>query len=232
MPGIFSAGMQSAIYLLLIRLIVALIALPIHECAHGYAALRMGDYTAKRQGRLTLNPLAHFDFIGTTAIILFGFGWAKPVPINPLNFENPKKGMMISAMAGPLSNIALAFVSMVLYKLTFIPVFMMSSGTLGAFIHTVQTFLLYMISINITLGVFNLIPIPPLDGSRIATYFLPQRIYFKIMQYENFIFIGLILLLWFGVLDGPISFVSNGVTALLDYLTRPLDWLTALVFKI
>ncbi len=225
MPSIFSSGLQSTLYLLIIRLIVALIALPIHECAHGYAALRMGDYTAKRQGRLTLNPLAHFDLIGTTAIILFGFGWAKPVPINPLNFENPKKGMMISSLAGPLSNIGLAFVSMVLYKLSYIPA---TLGISGAFLSTVQTFLVYMISINITLGVFNLIPIPPLDGSRIATYFLPQRIYFKIMQYENYIFIGLMFALWFGLLDAPISFVSSTVTSLLDFITRPLDWFTVL----
>jgi len=226
MPAILSGGIQSAVYLLVIRLIVALIALPIHECAHGYAAYRMGDYTAERQGRLTLNPLAHFDPIGTIAIILFGFGWARPVPINPLNFENPKKGMMISSLAGPMSNIGLAFISMVLYEISYIPVYL---GVTGAFIATVQTFLLYMISINITLGVFNLIPIPPLDGSRISTYFLPQRIYFKIMQYENIIFIVLLVALWFGVLDGPISFVSGAVTSLLDYITRPIDWITAFI---
>ncbi len=226
MPAFFSGGIQSTVYLLVIRLIVALIALPIHECAHGYAAYRMGDHTAYRQGRLTLNPLAHFDPIGTLAIILFGFGWARPVPINPLNFENPKKGMMLSSLAGPLSNIGLAFLSMVLYKLSYIPSYM---GISGAFISTVQMFLLYMITINITLGVFNLIPIPPLDGSRIATYFLPQHVYFKIMQYENIIFIGLMIALWFGVLDGPINFVSTAVTGLLDFVTRPIDWLTAVL---
>lgn len=227
MQSIFSGGIQSAVYLLVIRLIVALIALPIHECAHGYAAYRMGDNTAQRQGRLTLNPLAHLDPIGTFAIILFGFGWAKPVQINPLNFENPKKGMMLSSLAGPMSNIGLAFLAMVLYKLSYIPAIL---GYSGAFLSTVETFLLYMISINITLGVFNLIPIPPLDGSRIATYFLPQRIYFKIMQYENFIFIGLLIALWFGILDGPIAFVSSTVTGILDYITRPIDWFTTLLF--
>ena len=226
MLSVFSGGLQSAVYLLIIRLIVALIALPIHECAHGYAALRMGDHTAENQGRLTLNPLAHFDPLGTTAIILFGFGWAKPVPINPLNFENPKKGMMLSSLAGPLSNIGLAFIAMVFYKITYIPLYM---GVSNAFLYTVQTFLLYMMSINITLGVFNLIPIPPLDGSRIATYFLPQRIYFKIMQYENIIFIVLLVALWFGVLDGPINFVSDLVISALDFITRPIDWLTAFI---
>ena len=220
--------MNFDIYTFLLRFIVALIALPIHECAHGYAAYRMGDYTAKREGRLTLNPLAHFDIFGTIAMILFGFGWAKPVPINPLNFENPKKGMMISSLAGPMSNIGLAFISMVLYKLSYIPEYM---GISGAFLSTVQMFLLYMITINITLGVFNLIPIPPLDGSRIATYFLPQRIYFKIMQYENLIFLGLIIALWFGVLDGPINFVSGTVTGVLDFITRPIDWLASFAIR-
>ena len=214
------------LYTLVLRLIIALIALPIHECAHGYAAYRMGDNTAVRQGRLTLNPLAHFDPIGTLAIILFGFGWAKPVPINPLNFENPKKGMMLSSLAGPLSNIGLALVAMVLYKISYIPAVM---GVSGAFFETIQTFLLLMISINITLGVFNLIPIPPLDGSRIATYFLPQRIYFKIMQYENIIFIVFLVALWFGIFDWPISFISSSVTGILDYITRPIDWFTAFV---
>lgn len=220
--------MNFDIYTFLLRFIVALIALPIHECAHGYAAYRMGDYTAKREGRLTLNPLAHFDIFGTIAMILFGFGWAKPVPINPLNFENPKKGMMISSLAGPMSNIGLAFISMVLYKLSYIPEYM---GISGAFLSTVQMFLLYMITINITLGVFNLIPIPPLDGSRIATYFLPQRIYFKIMQYENLIFLGLIIALWFGVLDGPINFVSGTLTGVFDFITRPIDWLASFAIR-
>lgn len=220
--------MNFDIYTFLLRFIVAIISLPIHECAHGYAAYRMGDYTAKREGRLTLNPLAHFDIFGTIAMILFGFGWAKPVPINPLNFENPKKGMMISSFAGPMSNIGLAFISMVLYKLSYIPEYM---GISGAFLSTVQMFLLYMITINITLGVFNLIPIPPLDGSRIATYFLPQRIYFKIMQYENLIFLGLIIALWFGVLDGPINFVSGAVTGILDFITRPIDWLASFMIR-
>ena len=226
MPSFFSSDIQDVVYKLLISLIISLVALPIHEYAHGYAAYRMGDNTAYRQGRLTLNPLVHIDPLGTLALVLFGFGWAKPVQINPLNFENPKKGMMLSALAGPLSNIGLAFLSMVLYKFSYIPAYM---GISGAFLSTVQTFLLYMISINITLAVFNFIPIPPFDGSRIATYFLPQRIYFKIMQYENIIFIGLLVILWLGFLDGPISFVSTSVTGILDFITRPIDWLTAVL---
>lgn len=222
MTSLFSGGIQSAIFIILIRLIIAFTALPIHECAHGYAARSMGDYTAENQGRLTLNPFAHFDPIGTTCIILFGFGWAKPVPINPMNFTNPKKGMMLSALAGPASNIAMAFLSMVGYKI--VGIFMYMTDASG-FLSTLYLFLYYSMTINITLGVFNLIPIPPLDGSRIATYFLPSRLYFKIMQYERYIFIALLALLWLGALDGAITAVSSGVTAALDFLTRPIDWI-------
>ena len=228
MPSIFHTSFQSLLYILIIRLIVALTALPVHECAHAYAAMRMGDHTAERQGRLTLNPFAHFDPIGTTAISLFGFGWAKPVPINPLNFNNPKKGMMLSALAGPLSNIGLAFLSMVFYKL--VPL-LSYIGVGASFVSTLSTFFYYAMTINISLGVFNLIPIPPLDGSRIATYFLPQRTYFKIMQYERYILIAFFLILWLGVLDMPIAFVDGLVTKGLDFITLPVDWLVRAIIR-
>ncbi len=228
MPSFFNADFQQMLYTFLIRLIIALTALPVHECAHAYAAMRMGDRTAERQGRLTLNPLAHFDPIGTTAIILFGFGWAKPVPINPLNFENPKKGMMLSALAGPLSNIGMAFLAVACYKLTPLLAYI---GVGAAFVSTLTMFFFYAASINISLGVFNLIPIPPLDGSRIATYFLPQRTYFKIMQYERYIFIAFFMILWLGILDTPITFVDNLVIQGLNFITLPIDWLVNAIIR-
>ena len=228
MPSIFHTSFQSLLYILIIRLIVALTALPVHKCAHAHAAMRMRNHTAERHGRLTLNPFAHFDPIGTTAIILFGFGWAKPVPINPLNFNNPKKGMMLSALAGPLSNIGLAFLSMVFYKL--VPL-LSYIGVGASFVSTLSTFFYYAMTINISLGVFNLIPIPPLDGSRIATYFLPQRTYFKIMQYERYILIAFFLILWLGVLDMPIAFVDGLVTKGLDFITLPVDWLVRAIIR-
>ena len=133
--------MNFDIYTLVLRLIIALIALPIHECAPGYAAYRMGDHTAYRQGRLTLNPLAHLDPMGTFAIILFGFGWAKPVPVNPYYYKNRKLGMAVTAAAGPLSNFLLAYFFLVAYKVC---AWTSLAGQGGAFLENV-CIVLYMV---------------------------------------------------------------------------------------
>ena len=220
MPSIFHTSFQSLLYILIIRLIVALTALPVHECAHAYAAMRMGDHTAERQGRLTLNPFAHFDPIGTTAIILFGFGWAKPVPINPLNFNNPKKGMMLSALAGPLSNIGLAFLSMVFYKL--VPL-LSYIGVGASFVSTLSTFFYYAMTINISLGVFNLIPIPPLDGSRIVSAFLPSGARMRYNMIERY---GTLIMLLLCVV--PIG----GTTVISRILNTPVSFLTDLIYSL
>ena len=209
-----------------VRLIVAFTALPIHEFAHGFVADKLGDHTARYQGRLNINPFTHMDIIGTVCLVLTGFGWGKPVQINPRNFKNPKTGMAISAAAGPLSNIVMAFITLVLYKVVaYLP---FTNDVLSA----VSFMLSIMTTVNISLAIFNLIPIPPLDGSRILNLFLPERIYFAMMRYEMFIFIGLFVILWTGILDGPLYFLNNLVLRGLDFLTGFVDLISQLVMHI
>lgn len=195
-------------------LTVIFITMPIHEFAHGFVATRLGDPTPRWQGRLTLNPFAHIDYMGAAGILLFGIGWARPVGVNPRYFKNPKRGMALTAIAGPIANILLAFVFMLLYGASG-TVMKLISGTvimgegLSAFITYVMFFFTYVAQMSIYLAVFNLIPVPPFDGSRILFSFLPERYYFKIMQYERYIVIGLFVLLYVGVFDKPLSAATN-----------------------
>ena len=218
--SLFSGSWQDAVVSILVRALVVFTVLPLHECAHGLVALKLGDRTAKDQGRLTLNPLKHFDPIGTTALLLTGIGWARAVPINPMNFKNPKRGMAVTALAGPLSNLLIALAAMILYKLLTVAGVFFSLN--AAAIDVAQTILLLFLQINVSLAVFNLLPIPPLDGSRIATCFLSEQTYFKVMQYERYIFLALMLLLFTGVLDTPLYYIRRWVMTGLDYLTYPI----------
>lgn len=188
---------------------VVFCTLPIHEFAHAFTADKLGDGTPKLNGRLTINPLAHLDLLGCLMIILVGFGYAKPVPVNMRNFKNPKAGMAITALAGPLSNIVMAFFFLVLRAVAV--VFGRSD-----FSQICEWFFFYAAYINITLAVFNLLPIPPLDGSRIATAVIPNKYYYKIMQYERYIMIGLFVLLFTGILSTPLSWLSNKLLNLLN----------------
>lgn len=208
------ANISNSLFTYVVRLIVACTALPVHEAAHAYVASKFGDNTAKYQGRLTLNPVVHLDPIGTLMLVFFGVGWARPVPINPRNFSNPKAGMAISSLAGPVSNVLLALVLMVVYK-AMILFGLITNGFTYAFI----SILGLMISVNVYLSVFNLLPIPPLDGSRLLTYFLPPKYYFGIMQYERYILIGLLVLLYTGILRLPLNIISGAIINLLDLLT-------------
>lgn len=185
------------------RLICILFLLPIHECAHAFASSLLGDKTAQYQGRLSLNPLRHLDIMGALCLLVGGFGWAKPVGINPYNFKNRKVGMALSALAGPLSNFIVAFLMLLIVRiLLFFPI-------TNNFVPAILQVLALIAQISIGLGVFNMIPVPPLDGSRIFLVFLPEKYYFKIMQYEQYISIALMVLIISGALDAPLGIVGG-----------------------
>ena len=211
---------------ILLAIPAALIALCVHEYAHGYVAYRLGDPTARSLGRLSLNPLRHLDPIGTLFMVIFHFGWAKPVPINPRYFKDPRKGMALTAAAGPISNLILAFLAALFAKLTSL----LSGVVLAALpIDFLYFFFLYLINffvlfhfMNLTLCVFNLIPLPPLDGSRIFYVFLPPKWYCTVMKYERIIQIILLVALWLGAFSGILSkvteFLSNAIFYLLSFI--------------
>lgn len=199
--------------LLLSRAFVIFCCLPIHELAHGYTAYMLGDNTAKNHGRLTFNPFAQLSPIGTIMMFLFGIGYANPVPINPANFKNPKKGMALTALAGPVSNLLMGFVSVFL-------AYMLRAVAGTAVIEILSLFFYYAAMVNVSLAVFNLIPVPPLDGSRVFSIFLSDEQYFKIMRYERYIMIGLMVLLFAGFLDGIISGLSTAMMRLISIIPR------------
>ena len=186
---------------LLLTAIAVLISLTVHEYCHGYAAHLMGDDTAKNFGRLTLNPIKHIDPIGALCMLFFHIGWAKPVPINARNFRDPKKGFALTALAGPLSNLILGFFSAFLYLLSIVLLWetvYSSNGFLSNLASNTILFAGIFFSVNVGLGLFNLIPIPPFDGSRLLNVVLPPKYYFGIMKYERYIYYGMLAWLLLG----------------------------------
>ncbi len=205
-----ASGIEIAI-LFLARLFVVFCTLPVHEYAHALVADKLGDKTARLSGRLTLNPMAHIDILGAIMILFVGFGYAKPVPVNPRNFKNPKNGMALTALAGPFSNILMAVVFMFLSNV-------LSLFGNSLFVQAFYVFFSFAASINIGLAVFNLIPIPPLDGSRVLELLIPDKYYYKFAQYERYIVIVIFGLIIFGVLDAPLAFLQNHLYSALNYV--------------
>lgn len=211
-------SIQEYIVQLLLSLPVVLLALSVHETAHGYVAYKLGDPTAHSLGRLTLNPAKHFDFFGFLCMLLFGFGWAKPVPINTRYFKKPKRDMVLTGVAGPISNFLLAVIFAALLKgtlLVFSHVYF-TNQTASLMAEYFASFLYYGIYLNVALAIFNLIPVPPFDGSRIVLAFLPTHLYFKIMRYERYIYIAVLVALLFGVLSPALNFLTRSVMDLLS----------------
>lgn len=201
---------------LIISLFIVLISITVHEYCHGYAALKMGDHTAESMGRLSMNPFSHIDPIGALCMIFFHFGWAKPVPINPNNFRNPKKGSVIVSIAGPLSNICLSLIGVLLYGILFRFKFGLSNMTFYSIFY--NGFLSQFVVLNLYFAIFNLIPIPPLDGAKILFALLPPRIYFKLINYERYSFIILIVLLYTGVIGFVLGYITMPILKSYDVI--------------
>jgi len=195
-------------------LFIIVFILPLHECAHGWMAVKLGDMTPKYDKRITLNPLVSIDPMGALCLLLFGYGWAKPVMVNPRNFKNPKVGMALVALAGPVSNILAALVGAII----FVPVVLFAPDNL--FVSFILTFLTSYILVNISLAVFNLIPLPPLDGSRIVAAFLSDRAMMMYYKYQNIIVMVFFLAMMSGALSGPLNVVENFVQSIIFFIAK------------
>ena len=205
MTDIFNSGVFLRILEILITVVAAILSITIHEVSHGFAAYKCGDDTAKVYGRLSLNPLKHIDWIGALCLVVFKFGWAKPVPVNSFNFRNRKKGIIFVSLAGPVSNFIMAFVALLLVSVIKVN---------GQATQILVTFLITLVYLNTGLGVFNLIPIPPLDGSKILGEFLSGGAKYKYLSFERYG--SLLLLLIFAI--GPLNNIFSSVLGFLQGL--------------
>ena len=195
---------------LLISAAAALLCITLHELSHGFVAWRLGDPTAKYAGRLTLNPIRHLDVVGLLMMLVAKVGWAKPVPVDPRYFRKPKQGMALTALAGPVSNFVLAVLAMLISKVIYL------YAPYSAAMDVVFSFCLYTLApLSIGLGLFNLIPIPPLDGSKVLAAFLPDRQYITLMRYERY---GIVVLLVLSFVGIGSSLISRGILGIYSAL--------------
>lgn len=185
----------------------SLLCIMFHEVSHGVVALKLGDTTAKDAGRLTFNPIKHIDIWGLLMMAIFRFGWAKPVPVDMRNFKHPVRDMAITAAAGPISNVILAFFALCIRA----GAVYVSQKTGGAISDFIITFMEYTAILSVGLAVFNVIPIPPLDGSKVLNALLPQEVYYKILRYERYGFLVMMVVLYTGILDVPLDFCRNAL---------------------
>ena len=188
---------------ILLGVIPSLLCITLHELSHGLVAYWLGDDTAKSRGRLTLNPIKHLDPVGLLMMLVFHVGWAKPVPVNMYKFKNPKQGMAVTALAGPGSNLLIALVFMLLYGAAYVPLGMSAVGSY--FLQMIQLTAI----MSIGLAVFNLIPIPPLDGSKVLFSLLRDEDYYKLMRYERYGGIIMLVLVATGVLGRPLNYLID-----------------------
>lgn len=215
-----------------VHLIVLFMVIPIHEFAHAWSATKLGDDTPRYQGRLTLNPLAHIDPLGAICMVLTGFGWGRPVQVNPLRFKKYRKGMALTAAAGPISNLIVGLVGMIAYKIAnaaYLSSVLSSQYTNTEPLYWITLIFYYFTAVNVGLAMFNLIPIPPLDGSKILSYFTGPKVDRFIAQYQMYISIAFIVLVFSPILNAPLSWLQNIMMWIMDKLTF---WVDIIIKKI